>query len=467
MKKRILIADDEHLARIALKSMLLEIDSDFEILEVSNGVELIEKAKKFYPNIAFIDIQMPLCSGLESIEKINNDLPLVEWIILTGFAKFDYAKQAIALHVSEFLVKPVRKSKLEKTILMALSDQEKNKQRNFAEFEQKIRNFLLFARDITNNDNYFKYATLTLCSKTKKEINYFVSMIKNLICENFDIQSKGAVIYSKTILIVCESRNVNNLTYSFDNLINQIIFRKIDLMWIHCSSIFKGTKNLLSEYKNIIDNSYYWSTEKAYKPIYTPKKNKNMFELSKNLHQFCICYSEHNLFNCKENLEQIKSIIRKCDVRADINELKTFITNFNNLFNFENKTNLSTFEEVFFELNFIEGNCIHRYTSQIDSIIRYIDNHLDEDIGIKTISPLVNLSANYLSAKFKQETGIRFSEYLTRKRIGKAKFLLKASNLFVYEIAEEVGFKDIKYFSHIFQQYTGYIPSEYREKNKV
>ena len=61
--------------------------------------------------------------------------------------------------------------------------------------------------------------------------------------------------------------------------------------------------------------------------------------------------------------------------------------------------------------------------------------------------------------------GLNFSAYIRNYRIGKAKQLLVSGNMKVYEVAEEVGYQDSKYFSRVFRQVTGQKPDEYR-KNK-
>ena len=69
-----------------------------------------------------------------------------------------------------------------------------------------------------------------------------------------------------------------------------------------------------------------------------------------------------------------------------------------------------------------------------------------------------------ISADFsKKATGENFSSYLTRIRIEKAKLLLKNTDLKVYQIGEDVGFRSIYYFNRVFKQITGITPKEFRK----
>lgn len=94
---------------------------------------------------------------------------------------------------------------------------------------------------------------------------------------------------------------------------------------------------------------------------------------------------------------------------------------------------------------------------------QYIDRHYrNEDMTLRTVADAVGLSAPYLSAVFKRETGQNFSEYLTSVRIRHAKELLCCTSKLICEISYEVGFRDYRYFSQIFKKHTGQTPREFQ-----
>ncbi len=99
----------------------------------------------------------------------------------------------------------------------------------------------------------------------------------------------------------------------------------------------------------------------------------------------------------------------------------------------------------------------------IDSAIRYIDkNYTDEGISLNSVAQAINISANYLSALFSQKMGESFVEYLTQKRMTRAKQLLRQTGKRSGEIAYEVGYKDPRYFSFVFKKTQGCTPRSYR-----
>ncbi|WP_099469752.1 response regulator transcription factor [Konateibacter massiliensis] len=95
--------------------------------------------------------------------------------------------------------------------------------------------------------------------------------------------------------------------------------------------------------------------------------------------------------------------------------------------------------------------------------MEYIAEHYREPITLELVAEAVMLSPNYLSKMFKNETGTNFSEYLVSKRIEKASELLRNTDKAIANIAEEVGYADLKYFRKLCKKYMGLKPSEYRK----
>lgn len=62
--------------------------------------------------------------------------------------------------------------------------------------------------------------------------------------------------------------------------------------------------------------------------------------------------------------------------------------------------------------------------------------------------------------------GVGFVEYITKLRMEKAMEYLKNPNIKITEISHKIGYQDYRYFSHKFKEYTGYLPSEWKEKQR-
>lgn len=93
---------------------------------------------------------------------------------------------------------------------------------------------------------------------------------------------------------------------------------------------------------------------------------------------------------------------------------------------------------------------------------QFINKHYKEELSLEKVAEYLQLSPSYLSNVFKKETGQNFIDYVTEVRIGRAKFLLKTTDLKMAEIAREVGYADEYYFSKVFKKNVGESPLKYR-----
>ncbi len=97
----------------------------------------------------------------------------------------------------------------------------------------------------------------------------------------------------------------------------------------------------------------------------------------------------------------------------------------------------------------------------------FIGRHYsDSSISIGLIAQHLGISEGHLSHLFKKETDYTLLNYLTRYRIHKAMGLLKDCRVKVYEVAEQVGYRDITYFSATFKKLVGVSPSEYQDTSR-
>ncbi|RAV18990.1 response regulator transcription factor [Paenibacillus contaminans] len=105
---------------------------------------------------------------------------------------------------------------------------------------------------------------------------------------------------------------------------------------------------------------------------------------------------------------------------------------------------------------------INQQASMIHNIKKYIDEHYAENISLVSAAERFFINPSYLSQLFKKKTDDTFLNYVTKIRLEKAKRLLQETDLKVYEISSQVGYKDPKYFSKIFEKHAGVKPSDYK-----
>ena len=87
----------------------------------------------------------------------------------------------------------------------------------------------------------------------------------------------------------------------------------------------------------------------------------------------------------------------------------------------------------------------------------------DSELSLKSLASQLGFSPSYLSVLIKKELGLPFQDYLIQERMKKAKLLLLTTDLKIYEIAEQVGFEDMNYFSQRFKQVVGLTPRQFKK----
>ena len=101
--------------------------------------------------------------------------------------------------------------------------------------------------------------------------------------------------------------------------------------------------------------------------------------------------------------------------------------------------------------------------SALENIVEEIQSRYNENITLTGFSEKQHIRAGHLSNLLKERLGMSFSEYITAKRVQKAKELLADERLSVEKVANEVGYKDYFYFTKVFKKAVGISPSKYRK----
>ncbi|MCY7134424.1 response regulator [Streptococcus gordonii] len=103
----------------------------------------------------------------------------------------------------------------------------------------------------------------------------------------------------------------------------------------------------------------------------------------------------------------------------------------------------------------------HGQRSEMEEAIH--ERLADSELSLKSLACQLGFSPSYLSVLIKKELGLPFQDYLIQERIKKAKLLLLTTDLKIYEIAEQVGFEDMNYFSQRFKQVVGLTPRQFKK----
>lgn len=108
---RIIIVEDEYRARTGLAKMINNFGENYQVVAIAeNGYEGMLLAQQYKPDVIFTDIQMPRVTGLEMIEHLISTEYDCRFVIISGYADFEYARKGIRLGVTDYLLKPITMS---------------------------------------------------------------------------------------------------------------------------------------------------------------------------------------------------------------------------------------------------------------------------------------------------------------------------------------------------------------------
>lgn len=189
MKKlKILVAEDEYLVLMGLKSNLKELGHEI-IAEAMNGKQAIELAAEKSPDLIIADINMPEIDGIEAVKQINKD-QVIPSIIVTGYSDDELIEKASKVGVFAYLVKPVGIEELKASIIIAMNKYEEFKEVNKELQDQKkalenrklierAKGILMDTLSLTEAESMKK-----LQQKSQQENSKLVAVAKNIIKMN-------------------------------------------------------------------------------------------------------------------------------------------------------------------------------------------------------------------------------------------------------------------------------------------
>ena len=127
-KIRVMIIDDEESARKLMRAGIRWESLNMEVVgEAASGIEAINVIDDLRPDIAFVDISMPFMNGIEFTETATERYPHLIIIIMTAIDQFEYARKCVSLPVFEYMLKPMVREEITKTLVRAKERLEKEK----------------------------------------------------------------------------------------------------------------------------------------------------------------------------------------------------------------------------------------------------------------------------------------------------------------------------------------------------
>ena len=498
---KMIIADDERVIRETISQMLDWESLGIELIGVcKNGIEVYNMILDESPDIVMTDIRMPGLSGLEVVREIAQTNQQIQFIFLSGYEEFEYAREAMKYGVKYYLLKPCSESKMTEAICQAKEDCLKVRRRMEADLRQNslLRTiqqeamYHLFMEGMAWKDKaslkekvdalveiYGQYLemekhTCCLYYVYYLEEKHLAETLKNL--ERKNIPSFYYGIYVKGVLLLMGTEEgweetlrectgeaasvVEIVTETFESMTELLAkvlgsvqrfetvyaihnYKAIEL-W-NDQNVIRYVQTIYEQMGNVGEEKNRQSLEELVRLVKEASKTE-MLRIVGN--GFCTRMLSLGGYTMGEAALLLKSINEEKGLESLRAQLVSMI---------------SQVEERLQEKGQDYGFVANR-------VMACVDEHLSEcDLTLKKIAEeYLYMNVDYVSRKFRQDTGKKFSQYLTEQRVKKAKELLAedGGNKIQY-VAECVGCgNNPQYFSQIFKKSEGLTPGKWAEKMK-
>lgn len=507
----VVIVDDEALERKALCKMIRDHLPEMEVVaEGANGREAVEIAKRYRPDIMLIDIKMPALDGLQAIEAIRRDGLDIEFIIVSAFDLFDYAKQAMRFGVKEYLLKPSRKeeviSALER-VSQAVAAKRRHEESN-RQLQEQLRRLqtlvesewlsVLMTEDVSADEWErwkellpFSLATgmfIVLQFPDKGKVDEWKSWLDKQLDERAPVRYiMGRMGNGRLPILFFQSPDDGELawkptiqTLAFD-LTRQFSARYGAALYIGLGSPVSRLDQLRSSYYEALSAvRYYAERQKAQvgfppaEAMYASRAAERDQQLFESLRLGDI---EQARLVCRTYIKELTSsyslpsAVRKAEealiwIGRRLSELGI---RYERIASFTSCRSAAELQQaVLDELDRIAADLEvwrHQHAhGKLGKAKEYIDRHYAEPLTLEEVAEHAGMSPYYFSKLFKEQFGVTFIDYVTNVRIERAKEALVRTDFSLKEICFSVGYNDPNYFSRVFKKQTGWSPSEYRKK---
>lgn len=522
---KVLLVDDETLILSGIKFLIDWERNDCTIIEIANnGRDALEKIKSCLPDIILCDINMPVMTGLELLQEVNDKYPSMVFIMLTNLQEFDLAREALRCRAVDYLLKAqLTAESLEKSLELAKDACRQRVQMEHAacvnyyserekqELIQKACLEILFSpRDtlpapavllLKENDMLNGYRMLYLpvdysgmpggdsldAEGKKRMIAWVRELVSKLAGNLFHKKYYFVETGSRDCLILyCygQKQEIDKLTLFSEKISNasrNIMQAEIRVMATPCFYGEGDMESCKSALHYLIE-AYYLEGEGTLIPEKVISYQFEPLGLSGIGSQLESEINLKNITGCTLLLDKAINTIEQT-----IHQKSQAIWLCNELLRASIKTapkggypgdqreyqeidNLMTRKQVVFWLERLKNALIsvmqqsdNAKAGAIERARQYIHEHIEEHIMLQDVADYVWISPAYLSTLFKKQYNQSFVDYINQEKVECAKKLIEEDRYLIGEIAYRLSFENAYYFARVFRKFTGMSPSEYQK----
>lgn len=480
----LLIVDDEEIEREGM-AQFIPWDS-YEIKVVStarNGAEGLEKIAKFRPDLAIVDIKMPVMNGIEMIRQAKEQYPDMTFVVLSGYGDYEFTSQAMELGVRHYILKPCDESKMIPVLNKAFAELEEARKKNarsekletearllkpYAR-EQLFRDLLLGkaqassgARQLVDELGGEQRMVLLLdfrlkCGFDSLERYVVGNMLGDLLPDGTLLMTTGV---DRDVLVLADAMAESSVETAVQVFKKE--FKRFETLPMLSSASRTGTLAELSVLFRQAQELLQLNMDENEPALLRPSRNA---ALPETVNEIFDLEALRQTGSYEELLQELAFSFAKMEAKDYRPQQRQKLCELAWKLLFEDKAAPEDSLPAWADALTAAWNHPQPDARSREIFLAIYENLPEPEFSLQTIAQQrLFMSEDHLRRIFSQMTGNRFSAYLEHCRITQARRLLEFQpDMKISRLAELVGYPlDGQYFSKVFRKICGVTPTEYR-----
>lgn len=482
----LLIVDDEEIEREGMAQFIPWDTYGMKVVGTArNGAEGLEKIAKYKPDLAIVDIKMPVMNGIEMIRKAKEQYPDMTFVVLSGYGDYEFTSQAMELGVRHYILKPCDEAKMIPVLNKAFAELEETRERNahsekmetearllkpYAR-EQLFRDLLLGkaqassgARQLLSGLGGEQRTVLLLdfrlkCGFDSLERYVVGNMLGDLLPDGTLLMTTGI---NRDVLVLTDAMAEPSVETAVQVLKKE--FKRFETLPMLSSASRTGTLAELSVLFQQVQELLQLNPDENETALLRPSQNAALPETVTEIFDI---RALRQAGSYEELLRELALAFARMEAKNYRPRQRQQLCELAWKLLFEDKAAPEDSLPAWADALTAAWSLPQPDARSREIFLAIYENLSDPDFSLQTIAQQrLFMSEDHLRRIFSQMTGERFSAYLERARITQAQRLLEFQpDMKISRLAELVGYPlDGQYFSKVFRKICGVTPTEYRSK---
>ena len=480
----LLIVDDEEIEREGMAQFIPWDSYEMKVVSTArNGAEGLEKIAKFRPDLAIVDIKMPVMNGIEMIRQAKEQYPDMTFVVLSGYGDYEFTSQAMELGVRHYILKPCDESKMIPVLNKAFAELEEARKKNarsekletearllkpYAR-EQLFRDLLLGkaqvssgARQLVDELGGEQRMVLLLdfrlkCGFDSLERYVVGNMLGDLLPDGTLLMTTGV---DRDVLVLADAMAESSVETAVQVLKKE--FKRFETLPMLSSASRTGTLAELSVLFRQAQELLQLNMDENEPALLRPSRNA---ALPETVNEIFDLEALRQTGSYEELLQELAFSFAKMEAKDYRPQQRQKLCELAWKLLFEDKAAPEDSLPAWADALTAAWNRPQPDARSREIFLAIYENLPEPEFSLQTIAQQrLFMSEDHLRRIFSQMTGNRFSAYLEHCRITQARRLLEFQpDMKISRLAELVGYPlDGQYFSKVFRKICGVTPTEYR-----